>query len=366
MARSMISSFWERPKLNVNDSFVQFFDLLVYTYKDWGSDPHVFDVFFQLIPVTCTLTAFKDCDKTAAAIVVFRSFLRISEAHHLLLLMELKGYTPDVVSYSTVVNGYCRFGELEKVWKLIEVMKDKGLKPNSYTYGSVILLLCRSCKLAEAEEAFREMIRQGIVPDTVVYTTLIDGFCKRGNIRAASKFFHEMLSLDIAPDVLTYTAVISGFCRVGDMVEAGKLFHEMLCRGLEPDSITFTEVINGYCKAGQEHEGGLVLYRGMVEKGFSVSASTYSALIKGFFKRKKFVEAREVFEQMKREGLAGDKEIFDFFSDVRTQKLISVRVFLLKCAISSKIAQKDRDLFTADYQQREDVKSRSCKEAAAG
>ena len=47
---------------------------------------------------------------------------RIREAHHLLVLMELKGYTPDVVSYSTLINGYCRFGELEKVWKLIEVI----------------------------------------------------------------------------------------------------------------------------------------------------------------------------------------------------------------------------------------------------
>lgn len=233
VAYSLVSSFWERPKLSVNDSFVQFFDLLVYTYKDWGSDPNVFDVFFRVLVEfgmlrearkvfekmlsyglvlsvdSCNLYLSKE--KTGTAVIVFKEFPevgvcwnvasynivihcvcqlgRVSEAHHLLVLMELKGYIPDVVSYSTVINGYCRFGELEKVWKLIEVMREKGLKPNSYTYGSVILLLCRSCKLAEAEEAFREMIGDGIVPDNVVYTTLIDGFCKGGNIKAASKFF---------------------------------------------------------------------------------------------------------------------------------------------------------------------------------
>jgi pentatricopeptide repeat protein len=55
----------------------------------------------------------------------------------------------------------------------------------------------------------------------------------------------------------------------------------------------------------------------MKGKGFSVSVSTYSVLIKGFLKRKKFLEAREVFDQMRREGLAADKEIFDFFSDTK-------------------------------------------------
>ncbi|CAF1945463.1 unnamed protein product [Brassica oleracea] len=49
VAHSMIRSFWERPKLSVADSFVQFFELLVYTYKDWGSDPNVFNVFFQVL-----------------------------------------------------------------------------------------------------------------------------------------------------------------------------------------------------------------------------------------------------------------------------------------------------------------------------
>lgn len=103
VAQSLISSFWERPKLNVTDSFVQFFDLLVYTYKDWGSDPRVFDVFFQVLvdfgllrearrvfekmlnyglvlsvdSCNVYLTRLsKDCYKTATAIIVFNSISR--------------------------------------------------------------------------------------------------------------------------------------------------------------------------------------------------------------------------------------------------------------------------------------------------
>ena len=105
VAHSMIRNFWERPKLSVADSFVQFFELLVYTYKDWGSDPNVFNVFIQVLVEfgmvrearkvfekmlnyglvlsvdSCNLyldRLSKECDKkTATAVVVFREFPKV-------------------------------------------------------------------------------------------------------------------------------------------------------------------------------------------------------------------------------------------------------------------------------------------------
>lgn len=241
MARKLIHDFWSKPNLDIGLSFGHFVERLIYTYKDWGSDPNVFDVFFQVLVEaglldegrklfdkmlnygliisvdSCNiyLNKLKDrsdglwraiqvfielpeagiCWNTASYNIIVHSLCqlgKLKEAHGLLLQMKLRGCIPDVVSYSTIINGYCHAGKLQKVLKLIEEMQTIELKPNPYTYSSIIYLLCKTGKVSEAEKVLREMINQEIRPDSVVYTTLIDGFCKQGNLSFAYRLLKEM------------------------------------------------------------------------------------------------------------------------------------------------------------------------------
>ncbi|PPD70063.1 hypothetical protein GOBAR_DD33059 [Gossypium barbadense] len=49
MAHQLIHDFWSKPDLDIDLSFSYILERLIYTYKDWGSDPKVFDVFFQVL-----------------------------------------------------------------------------------------------------------------------------------------------------------------------------------------------------------------------------------------------------------------------------------------------------------------------------
>lgn len=55
------------------------------------------------------------------------------------------------------------------------------------------------------------------------------------------------------------------------------------------------------------------LHKEMAGKGFIPTASCYSALIKGLFKKRKFAEARELFEEMRRHGVVADRETYRIF-----------------------------------------------------
>ena len=260
LAHELIHEFWAKPNLDIGLSYSHFVDRLIYTYKDWGSEPYVFDIFFQVLVeaglfnearkffdklsnygliisvkscnllLTClsnnsdgiemAIKVFNEypesgvCWNTASYNIIIHSLCqlgKIKEAHNLLVQMELRGLMPDVVSYGTIISGYCHLGELKKVLKLIEEMQIKGLKSNPYTYNSIILLLCKAGKVVEAEKVFREMMNKGIFPDNVVYTTLVDGFCKLGNVPTAYRLFDEMKARKIVPDCITYTAIIHGF-----------------------------------------------------------------------------------------------------------------------------------------------------------
>ncbi|KAJ4954850.1 hypothetical protein NE237_011633 [Protea cynaroides] len=90
---------------------------------------------------------------------------KLKEAHSLLLEMESKGCLPDVISYSTPVDGYCRAGKLQMALGLIREMGLKGFKPNAFTYSSIIVFLCKNNQAVEAERRLREMMTHGIAPD---------------------------------------------------------------------------------------------------------------------------------------------------------------------------------------------------------
>ncbi|XP_061365224.1 pentatricopeptide repeat-containing protein At1g05670, mitochondrial [Gastrolobium bilobum] len=351
IAHRLIFEFWAKPHLDVSHSFAHFTERLIYTYKDWGAHPHVFDVFFQvLVEAGLLLEAGKLFDKLLSygvlvsvdscnlfltrlssnfdgikmAIRVFNEYPevgvcwntmsyniilhslcqlgKVREAHSLLLQMEFRGNVPDVVSYTSVISGYCQIGQLEKVLKLMEELQKKGLRPNQYTYNNIIVLLCKTGEVIEAEKVLREMTNHKVFPDNVVYTTLLSGFCKSGNVSAAYKLFDEMRHKKIVPDFVTYTSMIHGLCQTGKMVEAHKLFSEMLIKGLEPDEVTYTALIDGYCKAG-EMKVAFSLHNQMVEKGLTPNVVTYTALVDGLCKRGEVDIANELLHEMSGKGL---------------------------------------------------------------
>ena len=55
-------------------------------------------------------------------------------------------------------------------------------------------------------------------------------------------------------------------------------------------------------------------HKEMVEYGLTVAS--YNALIKFFFRRKKILEARKLFEETRREGLVADEELYNIFVDL--------------------------------------------------
>ncbi|KAL6571872.1 hypothetical protein OROHE_002741 [Orobanche hederae] len=338
MAQKLFHEFWTKPNVHGNTSVSQFLEKLIYTYKDWGSNPYVFDLFFQALTEnghlddaqklfdkmlnygvilsldSCNLLLSRlsrVIDGPKKLLKLFHEFSEVGvhwntvsyniilhalcqlgntrEAHSLLLQMDLRGWSPDAVSYSTVINGYCNQGELQSVLKVVENMKQKGPSPNAFTFNSIIILLCKTGKLADAENVLREMISQGIFPDNVVYTTLVDGFSKMGNVSSACRMYDEMQSRNIVPDFITYTALICAFCQSRKVEEADRLFHEMLNIGLKADEFTYTMLIDGYCKAG-EIKRAFSLHNEMIQMRLLPNVVTDTALVDGLCKQGKSIQ----------------------------------------------------------------------------
>ncbi|KAI6687089.1 hypothetical protein NL676_023917 [Syzygium grande] len=95
-----------------------------------------------------------------------------------------KGLTPDVVTYTLMIDGYFNANRVQEGLFLFNDMKKRGVEPDVVTYTCYLMVFQRLCKLGnieKAEDLLRELIQSGLQPDVVTYTSLIAGCCKSGS-----------------------------------------------------------------------------------------------------------------------------------------------------------------------------------------
>ena len=53
--------------------------------------------------------------------------------------MVEKGCSPDVFSYTILINGYCKIKKIDEAMHLFHEMSNKGMIPNVVTYNNLII-----------------------------------------------------------------------------------------------------------------------------------------------------------------------------------------------------------------------------------
>ncbi|XP_061367861.1 DEAD-box ATP-dependent RNA helicase 38-like [Gastrolobium bilobum] len=73
------------------------------------------------------------------------------------MFSEIKSAAPNHVTYTTLIDGYCKTNELEQALKMRELMEAKGLYPRVVTYNSILRKLCQDGRIKDANKLLNEM-----------------------------------------------------------------------------------------------------------------------------------------------------------------------------------------------------------------
>lgn len=211
------------------------------------------------------------------------------------------GIAPNIYTYNSMINGYCKEGNIAEAGVYMSYMSRDGLDPDTHTYTSFILGHCRSNDIDRAYHVFLTMPQKGCRPNVVTYTVLIHGFCEHGRIDEALALFSKMAEDGCQPTVRTYTVLIAGLCGLGRRCEAFGLFGEMAEKGCEPNVHTYTVLIDSLCKDNKLEDAHKMLNE-MSGKGLVANVVTYNALIDGYCKDRKIESAFAVLEAMEGSG----------------------------------------------------------------
>ncbi|WOG91986.1 hypothetical protein DCAR_0311242 [Daucus carota subsp. sativus] len=243
--------------------------------------------------------------------------------------MEVK----DLVSWNSVISGYCQKGEMEEAHRLFDMMHDEGFEPGLVTWNTMISTYNQLGKCDVALEMMKEMTSLGIIPDVFTWSSMVSGFAKSNRIGKALELFWDMLVEGVEPNGITLASAISACASLKD-INKGKELHciaikvgyadsvivgnsligmyskcdkleaaeEVFDKIITKDVYTYNSMIGGYIHAGYCGNAHDLIIK-MRESGVQPNVVTWNVMIAGYIQNEGEDQAMDLFYKMEKDGI---------------------------------------------------------------
>ncbi|XP_050368340.1 putative pentatricopeptide repeat-containing protein At1g12700, mitochondrial [Argentina anserina] len=127
--------------------------------------------------------------------------------------------------------------------KLLEKMEASELQLNIVSYSVVLEGLCKAGEIESARDLLCDLLSKGVQPDVIIHNLMIQGLCRRGLLVEAEKLLREMEGKGCPPNDCTYNIIIRGFLNNNKTSQAVKLIEEMRRCGFSADASTMELIL---------------------------------------------------------------------------------------------------------------------------
>ncbi|KAH7280721.1 hypothetical protein KP509_36G011100 [Ceratopteris richardii] len=135
----------------------------------------------------------------------------------------------DIVSWTSLIEGYEEQGDCEVVIRLFLSMQESGISPDRVVLLSVLKACAGSGNIAQGRSIHNQLKSWGLAYDQLVCNALIDMYSKCRSLEEAHTVFSELES----PNEVSWGAIISGYVNDGNGQAALQLVMSMLKKGQE-------------------------------------------------------------------------------------------------------------------------------------
>uniref|UniRef100_A0ACD5VUL6 Uncharacterized protein n=3 Tax=Avena sativa TaxID=4498 RepID=A0ACD5VUL6_AVESA len=152
----------------------------------------------------------------------------LSAALEAVSLMEKHGFAPDIISFSTLLNGFYNCGRMDGAETVWEMIKERNLEPDAKCYNAKLRGLVAEGRIEEAVSVVERLEKDGPRPDTVSYNELIRGYCKAGRLQDAKKLYDDLIKNEYTPNKGTYETLLPRLLQAGELDCALRYCQDML------------------------------------------------------------------------------------------------------------------------------------------
>ncbi|KAK8540645.1 hypothetical protein V6N13_026963 [Hibiscus sabdariffa] len=234
-----------------------------------------------------------------------------------------------LVSWNTLIGSYAQNEEAHEALNLFKLMQRNGSSFSEFTVSSVLCASVAICAVSVCKQLHGFAIKAAVDSNMFVGTALVDVYAKSGLLRDAGWVFESMRERS----VVTWSCMVTGYVQNGLFEEALLLFRRVQIMEVEPDQFLLSSVICGCAGLAALIEGKQVhaiisktgfgsnifiasslidMYAkcGSVEDAYTVftgieekNVVSWNAMISGFAKHARALEAMISFEKMQQMGL---------------------------------------------------------------
>ncbi|MCL7041983.1 hypothetical protein MKW94_008404 [Papaver nudicaule] len=223
-----------------------------------------------------------------------------------------EGLKPNVVTFNTLFNGYCKEGRAIEGINLLDKMKERNCAPDYISYNTLLHGLLKWNEVEAALRVYKEMLEIGIEVSERMINTFLRVICRRSwtdpkLLTDVEQVFERIQESGLIPYPNTYCMVIQTLSIGGEAGKALASLHKMMKLGYRPRLITFNAVIRALCKKGKIDEGFLVLVL-MVIGNIRANKLSYNLLIDEFNRVGRLVDACKVYGVALKRGVVPNRE----------------------------------------------------------
>ncbi|KAG4917222.1 hypothetical protein AAZX31_02G009700 [Glycine max] len=215
--------------------------------------------------------------------------------------MKEMGVTPDVVTYNSLMDVYCKGREIEKAYKMLDEMRDQDFSPDVITYTCIIGGLGLIGQPDKARNVLKEMKEYGCYPDAAAYNAAIRNFCIAKRLGDAHGLVEEMVTKGLSPNATTYNLFFRVFYWSNDLQSSWNMYQRMMVEGCLPNTQSCMFLIRLF-RRHEKVEMALQFWGDMVEKGFGSYTLVSDVLFDLLCDMGKLEEAEKCFLEMVEKG----------------------------------------------------------------
>merc|ERR1719188_1041616 len=185
-----------------------------------------------------------------------------------------------IAFYNALIDACVRSFQMHRVSSILKDMASSSIQPNVITYGTIIKGYCQENRLESALELHREMRSvSGLGPDEHTYNTLIDGCARRGFWDKGLGLLQEMEESGIRPTNFTLSVLVKLARCSHKLPEAFEMCKTLSAKyGLRLNTPVYNNLIHT-CVASHQLTRGLEVFQKMLRERIQPDERTFKLLL---------------------------------------------------------------------------------------
>merc|ERR1719146_40336 len=167
--------------------------------------------------------------------------------------MKSSAVEPDIITYSTIVKGYCQAGDVDRAFQVLEEMKREGkYAPDEILYNSLLDGCAKQHRVDEALRLLEDMKASGTAPSNYTLSILVKLMGRARRLDQAFSLIEDLCAKHgFRPNIQVYTCLIQA-CIHNRKIDRALQLHDTMIEeaGCQPDQKLYSVLARGCLQAG--------------------------------------------------------------------------------------------------------------------